>query len=333
MPHGMLRGPDGKVYVNEQGRIFRFDPAAADPQASIETVIADAPDTRTRYNFHPLSSFIFDGNNDILLSVGAPTDQCLVGAPSSKDSKPDGTAFCAQSEGDYKAAAIRRYAYLGDGKWATSFTIMAQGLRNSVALARHRSGTLLEGDNGMDFTPADSPFEKLNVLRQGAHYGWPYCYDMDGTNPAWAEVHVMDCASTAYTKPVRLLPPHSAPLGMLYYDGRMFPQLRGKLLIALHGYRPAGSRIVAFAVDSHGIPLLARKAQYDMYASPSGDETVSMPYAGPASEPFLLTPGWNNVDGLHPRGAPVGLAVAEDGAIWVTENTNATVLRIARDRP
>ena len=29
MPHGMLRGPDGKVYVNEQGRIFRFDPAAA----------------------------------------------------------------------------------------------------------------------------------------------------------------------------------------------------------------------------------------------------------------------------------------------------------------
>jgi len=27
------------------------------------------------------------------------------------------------------------------------------------------------------------------------------------------------------------------------------------------------------------------------------------------------------------------LAVAEDGAIWVAENTNATILRIARDRP
>ena len=96
---------------------------------------------------------------------------------------------------------------------------MAQGLRNSVALARHRSGTLLEGDNRDGFhARRHSPFEKLNVLRQGsAHYGWPYCYDMDGTNPAWAEVHVMDCASAAYTKPVRLLPPHSAPLGMLYY--------------------------------------------------------------------------------------------------------------------
>jgi glucose/arabinose dehydrogenase len=327
MPHAMTRGPDGKVYVNEQGRIFRFDPAATDPQATVETVIADAPDTRTRYNFHPLSSFIFDANNDLLISVGAPSDQCL------KEGKPDGTAFCEQSEGDYKAASIRRYAYLGNGKWSPSFAIMAQGLRNSVAMARHSSGTLLQAENSEDFSPADTPFEELNVLRQGAHYGWPYCYDMTGANPAWAEAHVMDCSSSAHTKPVRLLPPHSAPLGMLYYDGAMFPQLRGKLLIALHGYRPAGSRIAAFAVDRRGIPLGVRNAHYKIYAGPNGDETASLPYAGPASAPLLLTPGWNNVDGAHPRGAPVGLAVAEDGAIWVAENTNATILRIARDRP
>ena len=65
--------------------------------------------------------------------------------------------------------------YLGDNKWSPNFTIMAQGLRNSVAMARHTSGTLLEADNGVDFAPADTPFEELNVLRQGAHYGWPYC--------------------------------------------------------------------------------------------------------------------------------------------------------------
>ena len=333
MPHGMMRGPDGKVYVNEQGRILRFDPLAADPKATVETVIADAPDTRTRYNFHPLSRFIFDSNNDLLLAVGAPSDQCLVGAPSAADSKPDGTTFCAQSEGDYMAAGIRRYAYLGDGKWSSSFTVMARGLRNSVAMVRHSSGTLLQGENSEDFKPADTPFEELNVLRQGAHYGWPYCYDMTGTNPSWADAKVMDCASDAHAKPVRLLPPHSAPLDMLYYDGAMFKELRGKLLISLHGYRPAGSRIAAFTVDRRGIPLLTRNAGYDMWAAPNGNETVRMAYSGPASEPLLLTPGWNNVDGTHPRGAPVGLAVAEDGAIWVAENTNATILRIARDRP
>src|SRR6478735_5364430 len=97
MPHAMAYGPGGKVYVNEQGRIFRFDPMAADPKATIETVIADAPDTRKRFNFHPLSTFIFDRNNDMLVSVGAPSDQCLVGPPSSKDGKPEGgAAGCAQ---------------------------------------------------------------------------------------------------------------------------------------------------------------------------------------------------------------------------------------------
>jgi glucose/arabinose dehydrogenase len=214
MPHGMRRGPGGKIYVNEQGRIFRFDPQAADPASTIETVIADAPDTRTRFNFHPLSSFLFDRNNDMLVSVGAPSDQCLVGPPATKEGKTDGTSFCAQAEGDYMAAGIRRYAYQGDGKWSSSFTVMAHGLRNSVAMARHSSGTLLQAENSMDFPPADTPFEELNVLRQGAHYGWPYCYDMTGTNPVWADAHAMDCNGPAYTRPVRLLPPHGAPLSM-----------------------------------------------------------------------------------------------------------------------
>ena len=55
------------------------------------------------------------------------------------------------------AAGIRRYAYLGDGKWSPNFTVMAQGLRNSVAMVRHSSGTLLQAENSEDFPPADTP--------------------------------------------------------------------------------------------------------------------------------------------------------------------------------
>ncbi len=333
MPHAMTYGPGGKVYVNEQGRILRFDPLAADPKSTVETVIADAPDTRLRFNFHPLSTFIFDRNNDMLVSVGAPSDQCLEGPPATKQGKTDGDKFCNQSEGDYMAAGIRRYAWEGDNKWSPTFTVMARGLRNSVAMARHRSGTILQAENSEDFPPADTPFEEFNVIRQGAHYGWPYCYDMHGTNPVWGPMKAMDCNGPAYTPPVRLLPPHSAPLSMLYYDGAMFPQLKGKLIVSLHGYRVAGARIAAFAVDDKGIPVLTPNAHYDAYAGENGNETVSLPYPGPASEPLLLTPGWNNVDGKHPKGSPLGLAVARDGAIWVAENNNATILRIARDKP
>jgi glucose/arabinose dehydrogenase len=326
IPHGLARGPDGRIYVGEMSRIFRFDPDAADPSATTQTVVTGLPDNRLHEDRHPLTFFIFDDNGDLLVDVGAPSDQC------DKNGKPDGTDFCSESEGADKTAGIRRYAYLGDAKWSAEFTMLARGLRNSLALARHRSGTLLQAENSMDFPNGDSPFEKLNVLKNGAHYGWPYCYDMASAAPVWAQTGKFDCTSDTYTKPVRLLPPHAAPLSMLYYDGAMFPQLRGDLLMTWHGYQPSGSRIAAFAVDYRGVPLLTRRAHYVNYAEPAAP-LVDKPYPGPASEPLLLTPGWDNVDGEHPRGAPVGLAVADDGAIWVTEDKNATILRIARDQP
>ncbi len=118
---------------------------------------------------------------------------------------------------------------------------------------------------------------------------------------------------------------------MLYYDGAMFPQLRGKLLMSWHGHRPAGSRIAAFDVDGRGVPVADRAAQYTVYGDKG--KTEAKAYPGPAANAFVLTPGWNGVPGVRPRGTPVGLAVAKDGAIWVTEDINATVLRIARDQP
>ncbi len=327
IPHGLARGPDGKIYVGEMSRIFRFDPDAADPSATIEPVVTGLPDNRLHDNRHPLSFFIFDANGDLLANVGAPSDQCET------HGKPNGTTFCLESEGDEKTAGIRRYAYLGNGRWNPRFTMFARGLRNSMALVRHASGTLLQAENSIDFSPADSPFEELNVLREGAHYGWPYCYDMSKATPAWADSGAMDCRSAAHEKPVRLLPPHAAPLSMLYYDGAMFPALRGKLVMTWHGYRPAGARIAAFTVDGRGVPVLTPNARYAAYAGTSGDRIVTKPYPGPASEPLLLVSGWNKIPGQRPLGKPVGLAVAQDGAIWVTEDKNATILRIATDRP
>lgn len=326
MPHGLARGPDGKIYVGEMGRIFRFDPDAAEPRATVETIVTDLSDFRKRPSRHPLTYFIFDVNGDLLVNIGASTDQCA--QDTTKDAGADGAGSCSGSD----TGLIRRYAYQGDGKWSAGFTVLARGLRNSMALARHSSGALVQAENSMDFPSLDAPFEELNLLRDGAHYGWPYCYDMGKATPVWAHVKAMDCQTSDHAKPVRLLPPHAAPMNMLYYDGALFPQLRGRLLMTWHSSRPTGGRIAAFAVDRQGIPLLAPNARYEAYARPGGG-TISRPYSGPASEPLLLTPGWNNIDGQHPQGAPVGIAVAQDGAIWVADDRNATILRIAPDRP
>lgn len=324
MPHGLARGPDGKIYVGQTGSIFRFDPDARDPATTVQTVISPLPDERVP-NLHPLIFFLFDANNDLLVEVGAPSDNCTKGG------KPDGDKLCAQSEGSENRAQVRRYRYLGNASWSGSFTVMARGLRNSLAMVRHSSGTLLQAENGMDLPTADSPFEELNILEDGRHYGWPYCYEMDKATPAWKGA--MDCAGDSHAKPALLLPPHAAPLNMLYYDGAMFPQLRGWLLMSWHGYKPAGARIAVFKVDDHGVPVTMPSPHYPAYSAATGDDVTLKPYGGPAAEPLILTPGWNEVAGAHPRGTPVGLAVAEDGAIWVAEDRNATILRIARDQP
>ncbi|HJR57093.1 MAG TPA: PQQ-dependent sugar dehydrogenase [Rhizomicrobium sp.] len=326
MPHGLARGPDGKTYVGEMSRIFRFDHEAADPAKTIQTVVDGLPDNRLHENRHPLSYFIFDGDGALLVNVGALSDQCVA-----KDGKPKGETTCTESEGAEKTAGVRRYTYRGNGIWAKDFTMLARGLRNSLALVRHASGTLLQAENSIDFRNPDSPFEELNLLRSGAHYGWPYCYDMDKPAPAWAGAKAMDCRSSAHEKPVRLLPPHASPLGMAYYQGAMFPELAGRLLMSWHGYEAAGARLVAFDVDTKGIPLPAPRARYAFYDGRGG--SGSKPYPGPAAEPLTITPLWDERKALRPMGTPVGMAVAADGAIWMTEDKNATILRVARDRP
>ena len=49
------------------------------------------------------------------------------------------------------------------------------------------------------------------------------------------------------------MPPHGSPLGMLYYQGDKFPELEGKLIVGLHGYRPTGSRVIFYDVDAQRV--------------------------------------------------------------------------------
>lgn len=321
LPHAMAMGKDGKVYIGEMSRIFRFDPKADKPADTIETVIAGLPDNRLHENRHPLSKFVFLPDDALLVNVGAPSDQCLDAA-----GKASG-AQCKESESGEHAASLRRYAPDGKGGWRGDYTVHARGLRNSVALAVHLSGTVLQGENSYDFADRWFPFDEINLIRQDHHYGWPYCADMATPTPGWKGKGAMDCASKAHTPPTLLLPPHTAPLDMLWYEGAMFPQLRGKLLMSWHGYRATGGRVVAYAVDEAGIPLAAPSARYPVY----GGESRRFG-AAPSANAFILTPGWGRA-GKRAQGSPVGLAVARDGAIWVADDRAGRIIRIAADRP
>lgn len=111
----------------------------------------------------------------------------------------------------------------------------------------------------------------------------------------------------------------------------MFPALAGKLLMSWHGYRPTGSRIVAFDVDAKGVPVTTPHARFPEYVG-NGQIVFKEYREGRGAEPLVLTPGWDLKRGVRPAGAPVGITIARDGALWVADDRNGAILRFAADR-
>ena len=221
--------------------------------------------------------------------------------------------------------------------------IYARGLRNSMALAFHPrfpepGYAFLQGENARDLQDVFKPNEEINAIERGKHYGWPYCYDLSTPSPEFKNVlqagpYKNFCSNTAaYKRPYSLLPPHGAPLGMLYYHGNKFPELDGKLLVGLHGYRPTGNRLLIYDVDDHGFPKVsAPPVRYQVSCSAEPTRAFQTDAGEVKAAPYEeLISGWHRVNGARPRGAPVGMTVAADGAIWLVEDKNQTVIRIDR---
>jgi glucose/arabinose dehydrogenase len=302
-PHAVVLGPDHRVYVGVVGGVFRFDPA--NPQAGRQDIIGGKSDQERLPDSgrHPLVSLVFDRAGDLYVNVGSASDNCedAKGRPPASD-KP-----CAEAEGDLPRGSLRRYQMRWPEGRVLGWQTYAKGLRNSMALAVHpESGLLLQGENGRDNihrhipgmeSDEGLPPDEINIIERGGQYGWPYCYG-DGVNSP--EYPALDCSR--FRSPLRPLPAHAAPLGMAWYFGKLLPsEYHGVLIVGYHGYRDAGHRVVAFHVDQRGLP--------------QGD-------------PDELISGWEAREG-SPMGAPTDVKVGADGAVYLTEDRNGTVLRLS----
>lgn len=116
--------------------------------------------------------------------------------------------------------------------------IYAKGLRNTIGFDwSPQTGELWGFDHGIDWLGDNDQQEELNKITNQGDYGWPYVY-ADGKFEMHADPAGMTHEEYAAkcTAPALLYTAHAAPMAMLFYTGRQFPeQYRNDAFVTMHG--------------------------------------------------------------------------------------------------
>ncbi|HEY7169546.1 MAG TPA: sorbosone dehydrogenase family protein [Vicinamibacterales bacterium] len=202
----------------------------------------------------------------------------------------------------------RRAAILEVNPDGSGARVYASGIRNPVGLTLQPGTDVVwaatnERDNlGDDLVP-----DYATSVKDGAFYGWPYSYIGRHYDPKYVGAFP-DLVGRALVPDV-LFPAHSAALGITFYTGAQFPaRYRNGGFVALHG---SWNRTVASGYRVVFFPMVNGKP-------------------GPAEDfltGFLASTGENGTS-VQQWGRPVGVAVAPDGALLVSDDSGNRIWKI-----
>jgi glucose/arabinose dehydrogenase len=182
--------------------------------------------------------------------------------------------------------------------------LFATGLRNCVCLAVHPiTGDLWCSTNERDELGDDLVPDYVTRVRDGAFYGWPWYYL--GANEDPRHRGTRPDLKEKITVPDVLIQAHSASMRMVFYGASQFPaEYHGDAFVAQHGSwnraKRTGYKIVRVRLKD-GVPT----GEYDDF-----------------STGFI-------VNDASVWGRPVGVAVAKDGALLISEDANGTIWSIS----
>jgi glucose/arabinose dehydrogenase len=112
--------------------------------------------------------------------------------------------------------------------------VIATGVRNTQGFDWHpKTGELWFTDHGRDWMGDDGPQDELNRMQKaGLDFGYPYCHAQGIADPDVKKAN----ACKDVVKPVALMGPHAAVMGVKFYTGDMFPaQYKNTMFIARKG--------------------------------------------------------------------------------------------------
>ena len=289
IPNGVCFSKDGVLTIVEQNRVLSF-PAAEffyeSPDVAAGVLVKQGeliPAAEESYNH--------------------TARMCRVG--------PDGKTYISLGQPYNVPPAAKRdlYAKTGiggiirmdaDGK---NREVYATGIRNSVGMDFNPADKALWfTDNQVDGMGDDIPPGELNrIAKAGENFGFPW---FGGGHVRTVE-YKDETPPKDVVFPQAELPPHAADLGMVFYNGRMFPEsYKGGVFTAEHGSwnrtQPLGARIMFVPVDKDG----------------------------KAGTPKPFAEGWLTQDGEY-LGRPTDVAVLLDGSLLVADDTAGAIYRIS----
>ena len=304
-PFGIAFFPSGNnpqwIYIANTDSIVRFAYKPGDLKAGSrgEIVVADLPHG---YG-HSTRDVVFSKDDQrMLVSVGsAGNDGEGMGSPpgglaSWIDRHPLGASWGSETD---RAAVL---AFDPDGR---NPRVFATGIRNCVGLAVHpTSGDVYCSTNERDGMGDNLVPDYVTRVREGAFYGWPWFYIGGNEDPRHGGAR--PDLKGKVTVPDVLIQAHSASLGLTFYNGSAFPaEYRGDGFAAEHGSwnrsKRTGYKVVRIRLKN-GVPT----GEYEDFVTG-----------------FV-------VNDSEVWGRPVGVAVAHDGALLVSEDADGTIWRISR---
>jgi glucose/arabinose dehydrogenase len=181
----------------------------------------------------------------------------------------------------------------------------ASGIRNCVGEAVHpKTGQLWCSVNERDTLGDNVPPDYITHVEDGGFYGWPWYYIGGNWDPDHKGKHPE--LKNKVIVPDVMVQPHNASLEMLFYDGQQFPaKYRGGIFAAEHGSWNKAARTgydVVFAlVNANGKASGEYQDFMTGFVTPNGDV-------------------W---------GRPVGVAVAKDGSLLVSDDGGKVIWRVS----
>jgi glucose/arabinose dehydrogenase len=302
-PFGIAFFPTGDnpqwVYVANAGNVVRFAYHAGDLKASGKADVV-VPNL-AHGSGHSTRDIVFtpDGKR-MLVSVGSASNVAEgMGSP------PGGLEAWARSQAlgaswGYEAERAAVLSFTPEGK---DRRLYATGIRNCVGLAiQPQTGMPWCSTNERDGLGDDLVPDYVTSVKEGGFYGWPWFYIGSNEDPrhAGARPDLKD----KVTVPDVLVQPHSASLGMTFYQGTLFPsEYQGD----------------AFAAE-HGSWNRSKRTGYKVIR-------IRMKDGKPTGEYEDFVTGFV-VNDSQVWGRPVGIAVAKDGSLLVSEDTGGTIWRV-----